>query len=145
MKLTKSEHTLNALKRYLKAIGFNASDIKIAFDPEAENYNKQKKPRYFCYTTPKSNLIRSSVELENVPERVRTAIVLHEIGHILLKAFGNDTVEVDVDTFCTEITDGDYKMQDKLRYVNKDGDVKLARSVETVSGKFLQEVGLDDE
>lgn len=149
MRMPFSQRSLKALQRHLLPIlskqqSQRLSGITIRHDAEAERFNKHEKPRYFCYTTPKSGIIRSSIEIENIPEHVRTAIILHEIGHIVLQAFGSDESEVLVDAFCTTIPGSGYKMLDTLRYTNINGERQTARSVETVSKRFLEELGLDD-
>jgi hypothetical protein len=149
MDLPKSERSIRSLKAYLRhkfpQYAKSYDRLKIRHHSDADSFNRHKKPRYFCFTVRGSNIINCSIELEYVPERIRTAILLHEIGHIIQDAFGTDEAEVHVDFWCASVVPGTgYKMLEKIDYVNSDGETKTAKAVESVSPNFLSKIGLGE-
>jgi hypothetical protein len=151
MRLNKTQDSLYAILSYMwglpktKALAkkLYAHGLQVVHSEEGDDFNKRR-ARQFCHVFPNSYDIHCSKALENVSERVRIGILLHEIGHIALQAFhdeGDDSCEVVVDSWVNEtFPEADYKFAHH-KYASSAGRKRTAKSIEHVSAEFADLLG----
>ena len=140
--LTKSETDFQLLSEYLvfeRGLPGFVSALEVRHDPQQDRVNK-KDARAFCYVRADDlGVIYCSKSIEAVEPEVRVAILLHEIGHIVLDAFTDDESEVDVDTWVdTEVPEAGYTYKD-VTY-ERAGRRVTGKNVQWVTPKFVREI-----
>lgn len=143
--LVKSRRILRLLLDYLEDIGTikpGYRSITLRHDPGLDRDNRKSR-RSFCATQPRSKVILCSKELEMMPVAVIGGVLLHEIGHIVNRAFRGDECEVIVDDWCASaVPEAEYGYV-SVRYVNTTGEECHAKNVQVISVTFLQDI-MDD-
>jgi hypothetical protein len=139
MRLPKSEQTLEALLEYLRSVDLDIGRLKITHSTAADSENEHS-PRQFCSVACGDERIYCAASLENVDERVRMGILLHEIGHLFLNACNGDESEVDVDVWIVkEFPEARYCYADH-KYVRSDGERVTAKNLQRVGSRFVERV-----
>ena len=130
---------LNALTAYLvqeHGLALRFRRLRLVLSPEQNRRNKLD-PRTFCYCSRGDFCIFSAAMLDRLPLTACVGILLHEIGHLHLKAFGGPESEVDVDDWClNSVPESGYYYGD-CSYKNFSGDFRTAKNIEHVSPEFI--------
>lgn len=105
---------------------------------EEQDERNRKDPRAFCFVTEKSPTIYATLALDNLDSQTRVGVLLHEIGHLWLGAFGDAQVEVDVDEFCAmKVPESKYHYASCSYLSPWSGHAVLAQNIERVSPEFV--------
>lgn len=114
-------------------------NITLKHDP-AQDKRNESDPRAFCYAKPDDLGIYCAQALGYLPVAFLYGVLLHEIGHIHLKAFNGEGSEVDVDLWCaTDVKNSGYDY-DNCYYIDQKEGTRFAESLERVSDKFVHRV-----
>ena len=114
------------------------AQIDTMHEPSLDTDN-QSNPRAFCFAMQGSPIIRCSNAIKSLPRRARVGVLLHETGHILLNAFGDDSTEVDVDSWCKFDLSASGYHYENVEYTSPwTGQLVVAKALEVVTGDFLQ-------
>jgi len=115
--------------------------LELVHDPQCDVSNREN-PRAFCFVESSGPLIiHASQCLEDLSQHVRIGILLHEIGHLHLAAFGSDESEVDVDEWCSSIKEAGYKYQDCRYFSSLLNGFITAKNLEFVEPSFVALLG----
>jgi hypothetical protein len=144
IELPDSSYTLALLLDYLvaeKKISPKLLRLKMQHD-EAQDLLNQVDSRAFCHVQRGKPSVFASIALERLPVDARTGVILHEIAHLHLDAFGEDESEVDVDEWCMfEVPESSYHYRDCFYISPWTGTGVTARSLEHVKNDFLARLG----
>ena len=115
-----------------------AVDIDLEHCPRADVENAFN-ARQFCYAVKGLPTIFYAEAMVALPATSKVALLLHECGHIYLRAFGDDKAEVQVDAWVKlhwPLADYCYK---DVRYKWR-GEKRTAKALETVSWDFVRKM-----
>ncbi len=126
---------LQLLKLHLLDAGIRVPlNVRIKHDRNCDRLNA-KKPRQFCFVKQGGQTIHCAAALEVVPEVIRYAVLLHELGHIISNSFTQVTAEIDTDSWILKnVPESGYSYQDVLF------DGVEVNSIQTVSPKFIMKL-----
>jgi hypothetical protein len=143
-----SNQNLKNLVEYLiqhNDLSLDFRELEIVYDPDQDALN-EKDPRAFCYVVQDDWKIYCTRNLEALPPEARMGILLHEIGHLHLDAFGaeegndNDEFEADVDAWILgNVPEASYTYED-VEYYALIGNLRGAKNLQCVSTQFLRRV-----
>ncbi len=154
MTLVRANRDLRCLAEYLATrniiIPFSLSSLYAVHDSRQDRANREDS-RAFCYVENSgAPVVHCTKAIEWLPTEARIGVLMHEIGHLVLKAFEDDDAEVDVDEWCvTNFPEAKYAYADVTYYtLNKwgqKGEVRVAKSLQTVSPAFVRILERFDE
>jgi hypothetical protein len=140
--LKKSNQTLANLNAYLAEKGLLVGAVRrVVHDPEQDRMNVRD-PRAFAHVRAEPDEIYASEALEHVSERVRTAIILHEMVHLGLEKGrrGGNECEVDVDAWIIlHLPEARYGY-DTIEYIGPDKRIVIAKNLQVVAVPFAEKV-----
>jgi hypothetical protein len=119
--------------------------VKVFCDPDQDDRN-QKDPRAFAYVEEGSFIIHAARNIERLPANFRVGILLHEIGHIVIKGFHGPDSEVDVDQWVLDsFPEANYDYEDAAYIDTFTMDRRIASDLQYVGDDFVALLGIDDE
>lgn len=140
-KLTESSRDLTILKLYLSShCGIKLPRVSLVHS-KAQDHRNSYDPRAFCAAQQGSGKILTAQALEAVTDECRYGILLHELGHIHLNAFGM-FAEIEVDEWCVEsVPEAGYRYKNTEYWTSLECGAQIkrrAKSLEHVSSKFIE-------
>ena len=143
MNLSQVQYELTCLAKWLiehRELEPMFKHIHFKWAREQDDRNK-KDPRSFCYVTSGTLVIYASLALADLPQVNRFGVMLHEIGHLHLRAFNGDESEVDVDEWCTfKVPESGYVYTDAEYLCPWTKSFVIAKNLETVRYGFVSQV-----
>jgi hypothetical protein len=146
MTLVRANRDLKCLKAYLATRNVvipGTVAVSYAAHSSRQDQVNREDSRAFCYVENSGTpAIYCTKAIEWLPPEARIGVLLHEIGHLVLKAFEDDESEVDVDEWCvTNFPEAKYAYADVTYYTlnkwGKKGEPRVANSLQTVSPAFV--------
>ncbi len=117
------------------------SKIRLSRSRKASS-NNEASPRSFCFVILGEHKIHYADALYALPDTAICGILLHEVAHMLIDENGGDP-ELGVDEWVLEnVPEAGYGYMDTTYADPETGRRRTAKAIESVSRKFLTEIGI---